>query len=343
MKIAIHEANGSYSDYWLFYCKSHQIIYKVVDCYRNDIIQQLTDCNALMWHYHHKDSRDVLLANQLLSAVESAGKNVYPDFNTRWFFDDKVGQKYLLEAINAPLIPSHVFLSKKEALKWIDNTSFPKVFKLRRGSGSANVRLVRTRKEAKALVRQAFGSGFRQYNPVGGLIERWRLFRLGTSDLMDLLEGVGRFAIKTRFERIVGKERGYVYFQDFVDGCTFDIRTTVIGEKCYAIKRFVRKNDFRASGSHDESCSPEEIPIEVVQLSFQISEKLKLQSVAFDFLITKENKPLIAEMSYAFGWDETDAKVYWDRDLNYHSEPFNPFGEMIENLIRQTEVKGRMG
>jgi glutathione synthase/RimK-type ligase-like ATP-grasp enzyme len=296
-----------------------------------------------MWHYHHKDSKDILVARQLLCALEASGKTVYPDFKTNWYFDDKVGQKYLLEAIGAHLVPSYVFYSKEEALEWIDQTTFPKVFKLRRGSGSANVRLIRSRKEAKRITTRAFRSGFRQYDPASGLAERWRLFRKGSSDLKDLIEGLGRFIVKTRFETITGKERGYVYFQDFIAGCTFDIRTMVIGDKCYALKRMVRNNDFRASGSHDEIHTPEEIPLEVIKISFEISKKLHLQSVAFDFLITSENKPLVIEMSYAFGWDEGDGDVYWDPALNLHQGPFNPFGEMIENLIRTAKLKSQEG
>ena len=339
MKIAIHPSEISYSNKWIEYCQIKNLSFCIVNCYRSDIIDQIADCDILMWHYHHKDSRDMIVAHQLLSAIENAGKTVYPDSNTRWFFDDKVGQKYLLEAIGAPLVPSYVFYSKKDALSWVKQTSFPKVFKLRKGSGSANVRLVRNSKEAFRIVFKAFRSGFRQYDPVEGLLERWRIFRRGASDLTDLFEGIGRFIVKTRFEKIAGRERGYVYFQDFIDGCAFDVRTTVIGDKCYAFKRMVRKNDFRASGSHDDIFSPEEIPLEIIQMSFQISDKLKLQSVAFDFLITKENQPLITEMSYAFGWEEGDADAYWDKDLNYNNKPFNPFGEMVETVIRQAENK----
>ena len=120
-----------------------------------------------MWPHDHGNYNDALFAKQLLYALQMAGKRVFPDFNTTWHFDDKVGQKYLLEAIGAPLVPSYVFYSKREALEWAKQTSFPKVFKLRGGAGSANVRLVRTRSEAYRLISKAFTSGFSQFN-------RWR-------------------------------------------------------------------------------------------------------------------------------------------------------------------------
>lgn len=337
MKIAIHSSDISYSDKWIAYCEDKNIPFKIVNCYHSDIIQHLHDCEILMWHYHHKDSRDFLVARQLLNALEATGKIVYPDFKTNWFFDDKIGQKYLLESINAPLIPSHVFYSESEALNWANHTSFPKVFKLRKGSGSANVRLIKSRVDATRVIKKAFNRGFRQYNPVSGMKERWRTFKGKPSDYNDLIKGLARLILQTKFEKIAGKEKGYVYFQDFIPGCTFDIRTTVIGNKCYALKRKVRENDFRASGSHDEIHSPSEIPIDTIKISFDIYKKLGLQSVAFDFLINSQNQPLIIEMSYAFGWDEGDADFYWDSELNFHDKPFNPFGIMIENLI--TKVK----
>ena len=107
MKIAIHKSNG-FSDRWIEYCKNNSIDYKIVDCYENDIISQLDDCRALMWHHNHINYKHTLFAKSLLFSLEIAGVKVFPNFNTAWHFDDKVGQKYLLEAIGAPLVKSYV-------------------------------------------------------------------------------------------------------------------------------------------------------------------------------------------------------------------------------------------
>src|SRR5690606_35021033 len=101
----------------------------------------------------------------LLVSLQTAGKKVFPDFNTVWHFDDKIGQKYLLEAIGAHLAPSYVFYSKKEALSWSETAVFPKVFKLRNGAGSDNVRLAKSREAAVRLINKSFNKGFKQYDP----------------------------------------------------------------------------------------------------------------------------------------------------------------------------------
>ena len=119
MKIAIHSHPGSFSERWIEYCKQKGIDYKTVNAYDSDIVEQVKDCDAFMWHHNHADYRDVLFAKQLIYSLEAKGIKCFPNFHTTWHFDDKVGQKYLLEAIGAPLVPSYVFYSKIEALNWI--------------------------------------------------------------------------------------------------------------------------------------------------------------------------------------------------------------------------------
>ena len=128
MKIAIHHTPGSFSDRWIDYCKENKVDYKLVNAYDSDIVQQVSDCDAFMWHHYHDNYKDMLFAKQLLYSLQMAGKQVFPDFNTGWHFDDKVGQKYLFEAVGVSLVPSYVFYTKEEAIHWVKETSFPKVF-----------------------------------------------------------------------------------------------------------------------------------------------------------------------------------------------------------------------
>src|SRR5450631_4169402 len=178
MKIAIHNRAGSFSDRWIQYCNENQVSYKLVNCYESDIISQLDDCKGLMWHWDLNDYKAPLFARQLTISLEKKGVKVFPDVNTAWHYDDKVGQKYLLEALCAPLVKSYIFYSRREALKWLDKTTFPKVFKLRAGAASENVRIVKTKKKAKRLIEKAFGEGFPYINGFSRLKNRfWVLKR----------------------------------------------------------------------------------------------------------------------------------------------------------------------
>jgi glutathione synthase/RimK-type ligase-like ATP-grasp enzyme len=331
-KVAIH-GDGLFYPRWVAYCIQNNIKYKIVNCYDNNIVEQLNDCDALMWHHHHGAYKDKLFAKELLFALEVSGKKVFPNFNTNWHFDDKIGQKYLFESIVAPFVPSHVFYTQKEAYAWVDSVKFPKVFKLRGGAGSSNVVLVKNKKYAQKLIRKAFHKGSHLNNPLGGLKERWRTYKIGKSSLRILLGGFIRMAIPSEFRKMYPPEKGYVYFQDYIPNNDSDIRIIVIGDKAFAIKRMVRPHDFRASGSGFILYNRELFDERCVAIAFNINEKIKSQSLAIDFVFDN-NTPLIIEISYGFdpvGYDPCTG--YWTKDLKWNDGPFNPYGWMIDNLL----------
>jgi len=335
MKIAIHISKGDFSERWVEYCREHSIPWKQVNCYDSDIIDQLNDCDALMWHHNHVYPEDVLFARQLLFSLEQSGKKVFPDFRTAWHFDDKLGQKYLLEAAGIPMAPSYAFFSKRDAIRWINHTDFPKVFKLRGGAGSKNVRLISNRNEAIALARKAFGRGFRQYDAYSAVKEQFRKYRLNKATVKDVLKAVAHILYPVKVERSKGREKGYLYFQDFIPGNKADYRVIVIGDKAFAIKRMVRKDDFRASGSGHIVYDRNEIDPGCVRHAFSLNEKLKAQCIACDFVLGSGNTPLVVEVSYGFmarAYDQCPG--YWDQQLNWHEGSFNPYGWMVENLIK---------
>jgi hypothetical protein len=149
--VAVHRRPGSFSDRWLEYCSGHGVPNKIVDGYRSDIISQLAGTGALLWHWTHGSPQDLLMARHVIMGAEVMGLKVFPNTPTCWHFDDKIAQKYLLEAVGAPLVPTHVFYQLEDAMAWARSTTYPKVFNLRRGAGSLNVRLVRTAGEMEGL------------------------------------------------------------------------------------------------------------------------------------------------------------------------------------------------
>jgi len=335
--IAIHASSNSYSDRWIPYCEKNGIAYKSVNCYDNDIVYQLSGCSALFWHHHQGSPRDIVFAKQLLFALEQSGLTVFPNFKTGWHFDDKVGQKYLLESGTIPSANSFVFYQKEEALEWVNTTNFPKVFKLRGGAGSANVILVSDKRTAVKLVNKSFGGGFSQYRAYENLKERFRKYRLGKTDFKGLIKGVIRFAVEPPFSKVAGKEIGYSYFQDFIPGNDHDIRVIVIGDKAFAIKRMTRENDFRASGSGNILYEKELFDDTIIRLSFDVASKLQTQCLALDYVFDNGN-PLVVEISYGFsmvGYDPCPG--YWDSDLQWHEGKFNPYGWMIEDILEATK------
>lgn len=334
MKIAIHKSDWGFSKNWISYCKEKKIPFKIVNCYESNIIDQIKDCNVLFWHHHHTLAKDKVFAKQLLFAIEQSGKKVFPDFNTGWHFDDKLGQKYLLESIKAPLVPTEVFYSKKAANSWAESTVFPKVFKLRGGAGSSNVKLVHSKKEAKKLTATAFGKGFPSYNKWGNLKEEFRRYKLNKGAYKDVLKSIRRVFVSTEFARIHGRDKGYVLFQEFIPNNTFDIRIITIADKAFGLKRLVRNGDFRASGSGFIEYEKEKIDERCVVIAFNVTQRLKAQCVAYDFVFDAENNPLIVEINYGFAHQAYfNCPGYWDIDLIWHQEKFDSTHWMIDLFL----------
>jgi len=343
MKIAIHHREGSFSDSdfsynkrWIAYCKEQNISYKLVDAYKNNIIEQIANCDIFMWHFYQNSTKDFLFAKQLFASIEAAGKLVFPSLAMTWHFDDKVAQKYLLEAIDAPLVESYVFYDEKEALAWLEKTAIPLVFKLRGGAGSQNVKLLKTKDVVKQHIRKAFRKGFSQYDGFSILKDRFQKFTKGKDTFKGVLHAFVRLLYPTTYAKVKGRDKGYIYFQKFIPNNDTDTRVIVIGKRAFAIKRKVRENDFRASGGGFIIYDSNEIDIQTVKISFDISKKLTLDCVAFDFVFDEKNNPLIVEISYGFAIEAYDpCPGYWDDQLNWHKGSFNPQAWMIDDLIEK--------
>ena len=296
MKIAIHHRKGSFSDRWIEYCIENNVQYIIVNAFDSNIIEQVRDYDIFLWHHHHGDYKDVLVAKKILYALEQAGKIVFPNFNTGWHFDDKVAQKYLLGFINAPLVPSYIFYEKDKAVEWAKNTSYPKVFKLKGGAGSMNVSLVKNQRDCLKLINKAFKKGFSQYNTKNAIKDD--LLKLKeTKQAIYFVKAISRFIRKPKFAKAQTREKGYVYFQDFIPNNDSDLRIICVGEKAFALKRMIREDDFRASGSGNIIYDHTQICSEAIKISFETMTKMKASCRAFHYVFDGFGKALIVEIS----------------------------------------------
>jgi len=332
--IAIHNRKNSFSDDWIRYCEDNNIPFKLVDCYSNDIFEQIEDCDALMWHWDHMDHAASLFARQLTYSLEKMGKKVFPDLNTCRFFDDKIGQKYLFEALGVPHVPTYIFYDKQKALEWVEKAEFPKVFKLSKGAGSANVRLVKSKEEAEKLIKTAFGKGFKPVASYFSDISRRVKKKKTITDMYKALIRMPESIYAILMSNLqMNREKGYVYFQDFIPDNTFDIRVVTVGNKAIALKRLCQKNDFRASGSGRLIYDKNQIDEKCVKIAFDVSKKAGFQAMAYDFVFVDKN-PVLIETSYAVSHRAYDnCEGHWTSDIKWNKEKKIICYEMIEALL----------
>lgn len=333
--LGLYLSPSSFSDRWVEYCQEKGIPFKDVDPFRPDLMQQVEGLKAFAWHWAHDDARAAQMARQVTYALEAMGLAVFPNSATCWHYDDKVGQKYLLEAIGAPVPECWVFYDLKTALDWVRTAEFPKVFKLRGGAGSQGVRLVKNRPAARALCRRAFGSGF---PAAQGYLHDARTKMRKTKSVEQLLAKLRRapsaILQSGRTSRLLPRSRGYILFQEFLAGNTFDTRVTVVGRRAFGYTRQNRPGDFRASGSGGNGYSPDTIDLQCVRTAFRISGALGTQSLAFDFL-QREGTFVIAEISYAYMATYIhECPGYWDSSLVWHDGHVWPQDAILEDLLR---------
>lgn len=335
MKVAIHHREGSFSNNWIKYCLENNINYSVVDAYSTEIIDQLRNYDVFLWHFDHVSYKDAIAAKSILYSLEKSGIKVYPNLETCWHFDDKIAQKYLLESIEAPLIPSHVFYSKEDAITWAKTTQYPKVFKLKGGAGGTNVKLVHNFSQCARIINTAFGKGFSPY-------DNWNAFKdriKKSNSLSSFFKAIGRVIVPNEFVRMGARQKGYVYFQDYIPNNDSDIRIIVINKiRAYGFRRMNRKGDFRASGSG--IFEYDGIPLEAVRVAMNTAKRLSMQSVAFDFVMYND-QPVIVEMSYGFGTKgSSKCKGYWTEDLKWKEGPFFPIPWILQSVISDANPKG---
>jgi hypothetical protein len=333
--IGIHHNPGSFSDRWLELCRLRSLPFKTVDCRASDVVQQCSGLTALLWHWSHNDLGEQLIARQVLAALRATGLVVFPTAESCRLYNDKIAQKYALEVIGAPLVPTWVFVERTQAEDWIARASWPKVFKLRCGAGSNNVRLVRSRRAARALCARAFGAGF---CPEPGyfrdLKTRTRNAASWTLRWQKLRRAPRTFLSVRQRRRSMSRQRGYVYFQEFLPDNPFDTRVTVIGERVFGFRRMNRAGDFRASGSGRVLYEPDEIDPRALKIGLEVARRLGSRSLALDFLRDTEGRPRITELSYCYVADAVHAcPGHWDRHLVWRPGQVWPQDAILDDLL----------
>lgn len=344
MKVAIFKGSKAilHSTSWVFpweeWCKDNNIDYELIDLFSVDAIKTLKDYDVLLWHFGQYSWLDMLEARSILYSAKMMGLKVFPDFNDAWHFDDKVAEMYALQAVGAPIPESQVYY-RMSVLKNAVETgtiSFPIVAKLRTGSGSHNVKLIKSKSQLFGYAKRMFGRG---YKPAPSLIYKTTSNIRSSHNKATFLAKLKRapeFLRTRRSAKKFPKENGYVYLQEFIPSDGFDMKVVVVGDKLSGLYRPIRSHDFRASGGGEVLYNKELFTENIIHSAFAIADALGLKCVGFDYVVdnrTGEGK--IVEMSYGFSHTAVMGMNGWfGRDCQWHDEPLNAPKELLNNLIK---------
>ena len=79
----------------------------------------------------------------------------------------------------------------------------------------------------------------------------------------------------------VSQNRRKFILQQFIADLKGDYKVVTYGNKCFALHRFVREGDFRASGSGKFEVN-KEIPLEVIRYAFDLSKAFTVPWASYD-------------------------------------------------------------
>lgn len=339
LPIAIHSRGepAGFAPRWISWCREQGVETRLVDCFDSGIVDEVRGCRALLWHFDQNRHADLLAARHILRAIRDGGVPVFPDLRSAWHFDDKIAQKYIFESLELPHVPTHCFYFHEDALKWLRSADYPIVWKLRRGAGAANVRLLRTPEEAQRLCDQAFAGGF---DPVPkdfrDLKNRARRVTSWSDFWQKVKRRPGLLRQNRRRKSEFPRETSYFLAQDFIPDNDFDTRITVIEGHAWGFRRAVRPDDFRASGSGRIDYDPAAIDPACVDIARLAADRLQARCLAFDFVQDRDRGPLLVEMSYAFMPQAVaDCPGYWDSDRVWRDGSLRPEDVMMQGVLAE--------
>lgn len=320
---------GGRNEGYIRAAKRMGIPYRLINGRANNVMGQIGMTDGFIWHWSHMNLWEKRIAKAVVIGAQNMGKTVYPDINTCWMFDDKIYEKYLLESVGAPVVPTYVFFDEKECERWLRHTRFPVVYKLAAGAGSTNVQLVRNFSEGKRLLHRHFAYIVENgINVLPDILKHRNLQKLCRD-----WDVYGELSVK----RIV-------LFQEFVPGNKYDIRVTTVGNKNLIFRRYVRENDFRASGSGMIDYNVSDKDIQTILIARKITDMIQAQTMTYDFVYSENAGFQICEMSYGFAeYAIHNAPGWYDNALEYHNETTDVFEEVVMMVTKGIENEKQCG
>ena len=316
----------------------------LIDPNSNSLLDELEKCSHLLFRHTMADT-DALIYDAIFNIASNVFHiKCFPDFETSWPYENKVKEYYLLKSHGFPIVDSQVFWNYDHAYKYLREASFPLIAKLPKGAGSSNVIIIDSVRDGQRIINQVFFKGVRprrlrsRYNLTS--ISKLGIYEYVKSRLKSELMKKGIIQDKTEHpEWQIQKDA--ILFQKFLPGNTFDTRITVIGNRAFGFRRFVRKNDFRASGSGNFNMDNSKIDLRCVEIALTISKKLGFTTMAYDFIYDENKKPWINEISYNFvDFLIQKCPGFWDDNLSWHSIQNWPQYYQLVDFLHIEDLKG---
>ncbi len=250
------------------FLKNNNINYEYYNPLKSNWLEEAKKFDLVIW-YTNSDPCTQEIAESKIYVLEKLGIKCYPSFNELWSYEHKVRASYLYDMYDLPAIRTFITHSEKEAIDYLNNTTFPIISKISTGSASKGVEKIDNIQQGLQVVNQSFSD-------------------------------TGR---PTYFK--YQNQKNYVYFQEFIEDADYDLRIICINNEFFGYYRYPNEGDFRASGAGNYE--KKEIPAEALDLAHKVRLKFGATSLATDLVFSKKlNKFMIIESSIFIGVDSCE-------------------------------------
>jgi len=257
-----------------------------------------------------------------------------PGISTFWPCNDRIKSYYLLRQTGFPVPQTYIFWHKSRALEWVRNAPLPLVFKLKTGIGAQNSFVINCQKQAKLLINRMFGKGV-CVSEISS--SRDQAYKLYPERILDKASSEMRGIFSNMSEFIWEKQKNYVLFQEYISERKSEVRILVIGNRAFVLEAHshdqygsVRNNLNKGYQGTEELC---------MEMAFDICRKLKVRYITGIFIVDKENRPFITDLTFDIPSDTEVVKGYWDHEFRWHNGPFWPEYFCLEDLLVIHDMK----
>jgi glutathione synthase/RimK-type ligase-like ATP-grasp enzyme len=229
----------------------------------------------------------------ILIYIENNNGIIIPNFNSFISHENKMLQELEMKRLEIKSPKSYLVGSYEEGIVFLKQADFPVIAKKSKGFGSKTVEKINSIKEGRIFLKKNLTDGI-TFN-----IEYFKwLYK------------------KWKYNTLYPKQHGKVIFQEMIENLLFDWKVLIFNDVCFVLKRFTKKDDFRASGSgiFDYKAIPSD---EVLNFALEVRKKLNIPFASFDIVESDNQCFLIEYQSIHFGLlTALNAEVYYKYENN---------------------------
>lgn len=148
------------------------------------------------------------------------GVKVYPSIKEQSFYESKRCLTYFLAANEIPCPKTYIFYRRKEALAFVEQASYPIVFKTNNGAGSSGIEIIKSRRGGRRIVKTCFDSYY-----LNKAITDYRDIDYGYIILQEFIPDAREYRVIKIGESWFGHEKSKLEGQEFMSGSGVNLWT----------------------------------------------------------------------------------------------------------------------